>query len=98
MVKAFMAKTVEEAGFHTLGKIFHQYEPAGVTGIILLSESHMSVHTWPEHNFLAVDIFTCSGDDDPEKALDILSSFIKPRFVEKKVLDRSITKNVLPDK
>ncbi len=40
----------------------HQFEPHGVTAVGLLSESHFSVHTWPEHGYVAIDIFTCGGD------------------------------------
>jgi len=47
---------------------FHRYEPQGVTGVCLVSESHLSIHTWPEYNFAAVDIFMCGREGDPEKA------------------------------
>jgi S-adenosylmethionine decarboxylase len=42
---------------------FKQFEPAGVTGFILLEESHISIHTWPEHNFAAIDVFSCQPFD-----------------------------------
>ena len=54
-------------GITILGDKFHKFEPHGVSGVILLSESHVSIHTWPEEGYAALDIFTCGefkiGDD-----------------------------------
>ncbi|MBU2994883.1 adenosylmethionine decarboxylase [Cellulophaga baltica] len=46
-----------------LNEAFKQFEPIGVTGFILLAESHISIHTWPEHNYAAVDVFSCKNFD-----------------------------------
>ena len=46
-----------------LGQKYKQFDPIGVTGILLLSESHMSIHTWPEHRYAAIDIFSCKELD-----------------------------------
>ena len=51
---------------------FHQFSPQGVSGMILIAESHLSVHTWPENGFVAVDIFTCGEDMKPEIAVKVL--------------------------
>ena len=51
---------------------FHQFPPHGVSGIILIAESHISVHTWPENGFVAVDIFTSGDTMRPEIAIEIL--------------------------
>ncbi|MCP4711787.1 MAG: adenosylmethionine decarboxylase [Planctomycetes bacterium] len=50
----------------------HKFEPQGVTAIGLLAESHISIHTWPEQNYAAVDIFTCGDSADPEPACEYL--------------------------
>ncbi len=42
-----------------VGDVFHQFAPSGVTGVVLLAESHLSVHTWPELRFAAVDVYVC---------------------------------------
>ena len=57
------------AGATVLNYQWHQFEPHGVTALVLLSESHLSIHTWPEKGSAAVDVFTC-GDAKPRKALD----------------------------
>lgn len=68
-----------EAGKATLLNIhlhhFSDYD--GVTGVAILAESHISIHTWPEHNYAAIDIFMC-GDSDPEKALGVLYTAFDP--------------------
>jgi S-adenosylmethionine decarboxylase len=51
---------------------FHQFSPHGVSGVILIAESHISVHTWPENGFVAVDIFTSGQRMKPEVAIQIL--------------------------
>jgi S-adenosylmethionine decarboxylase len=44
-----------------IGRIFHRFSPHGVSGVILISESHFSLHTWPEYGYVAIDLFTCSA-------------------------------------
>ena len=57
-------KSVKESGATEVGRVFHNFSPEGVSGVILISESHFSIHTWPEHNYAAVDLFTCSTTAD----------------------------------
>jgi S-adenosylmethionine decarboxylase proenzyme len=58
-------------GAQVISAAFHQFAPHGVTGVLLLAESHVSVHTWPEHGYAAIDLFTC-GAGDPKQALPLL--------------------------
>lgn len=60
-----------------LQSYFHEFEPQGITGFIALAESHISIHTWPEHNYAAIDIFMC-GNKDPYVALRYLLDAFKP--------------------
>ena len=64
-VKTVLNSIVEELQLSKVNESFKQFEPIGVTGFILLEESHVSIHTWPEHAYAAVDIFTC-GEIDME--------------------------------
>ncbi|MFC1679558.1 adenosylmethionine decarboxylase [Elusimicrobiota bacterium] len=52
--------------------VFREFKPHGVSGMVVISESHMAVHTWPEHDFASVDVFTCGRKVRPEKALPVL--------------------------
>lgn len=51
---------------------FHRFEPHGVSGVVVIAESHISIHTWPEHRYAAVDIFTCGPHMQPELGIQVL--------------------------
>lgn len=59
-----------------LGELSHKFDPQGVTALVLLAESHISIHTWPESGYAAVDVFTCGEHTLPEAA----SRFLAQRF------------------
>ncbi len=62
-----------------LNQVSHRFEPQGVTSIGLLAESHISIHTWPEHGYVAADIFTCGETAQPEAACRFLVEFFEAR-------------------
>jgi S-adenosylmethionine decarboxylase len=62
-VAAHMRMAAARVGATVMAEAFHRYEPQGVSGTLLIAESHLSVHTWPEARYVAVDIFTCGGLD-----------------------------------
>jgi S-adenosylmethionine decarboxylase proenzyme len=61
-----------DCGAVVLGDSFHHFSPQGVSGVVIIAESHLSVHTWPEHGYAAVDVFTCGTTVNPEKAAEVL--------------------------
>ena len=61
-LEKLMRVSVKESGATEIGHVFHEFSPHGVSGVVLISESHFSVHTWPEHDYAAVDLFTCNPD------------------------------------
>jgi S-adenosylmethionine decarboxylase len=67
-------RAARESKATLVGEDFHQFEPEGVSGVILIAESHLSVHTWPEDGFAAVDIFTCGEEMDAEVAIAVLKA------------------------
>lgn len=68
-----MDEVVRRLGLHEVARAFHQFEPEGVTGVIVLSESHFSAHTYPENDRVYVDLFCCSKDFSPEEAASVIS-------------------------
>ena len=74
--EAFLRDTItaaaKRAGATLLNLITHAFEPQGVTGLALLAESHISIHTWPESGYAAVDVFTCGDHTMPERACAVL--------------------------
>lgn len=67
-----MLEAAKAAGATVLRHHFHQFNPEGVTGVVILAESHIAIHTWPQHAFAAVDIFTCGDTARPGTALESL--------------------------
>lgn len=61
-----------EAGATVLGESFHQFNPRGVSGVVIIAESHLCIHTWPEYGYAAVDIFTCGNSVQPKEAAEML--------------------------
>lgn len=81
-------KAAKLAGATIVNTNFHKFSPQGVTGILLVEESHFSIHTWPEHNYAAVDLFTCSDSMNYQLALDEIFSELECQSNDIKVIDR----------
>lgn len=60
----------------------YPFSPVGVTGMAIVSESHLVIHTWPEYGYAAVDLFTCGARRDPENAVPILRHYFQPDRVQ----------------
>lgn len=87
-IEQALRSAAEHAGATVLEVILHDFQSNnGITGIALLAESHISVHSWPEHDYIAFDIFMC-GDANPEVALQWLTEFFKPVRVASQLIDR----------
>ncbi|HZK12219.1 MAG TPA: adenosylmethionine decarboxylase [Atribacterota bacterium] len=71
-IEKLLLKSVKISGATALNSTFHKFSPHGVSGIVVISESHFSIHTWPEYGYCALDIFTCGTEIKSEKALDFL--------------------------
>lgn len=89
-IKKILIGAVKESKNTPLEVAIHKFSPQGATGVILLAESHLSIHTWPEINYVAIDIFTCGEKANPHKALDYLKKKFKPKKVEVKTIKRGI--------
>jgi S-adenosylmethionine decarboxylase len=82
LIDAALRKAAIIAGATILHSHFHHFTPnGGVSGVVVLAESHISIHTWPERNFAAVDIFMC-GSCDPHLAIPVLKQAFTPQRVE----------------
>lgn len=86
-VRPALLKAAELSEATVVEHCFKQYEPHGVTGVILISESHFSVHTWPEDEFVCFDILTC-GEMYPQRAVDYLRQAFAARDVRTQVIAR----------
>lgn len=69
---------VETAGATLLHIHLHRFEPNGISGVAVLAESHISIHSWPENGYAALDVFMC-GDAEPEKCVPVLQRAFNPK-------------------
>lgn len=72
-----------------IDSVFHHFNPWGVSGAVIIAESHLTIHTWPEYGFAAADFFTC-GDIDPWKSLNHLKTVLKAEISESVEISRGI--------
>jgi len=72
-----MVEAAKVARCHVIKDVFHKFSPHGVSGVVVVSESHLAIHTWPEHGYAAVDLFTCGDQGDPWVAYEYLAKGLK---------------------
>lgn len=89
-VQETLLTAARTAGATIIGQTFHKFSPQGVTGVVAIAESHLCIHTWPEHGYAAVDIFTCGEAFRPEMAADYLARAFKCQSPVKTVIKRGI--------
>jgi len=87
-VRRILIEAARAANNTPLEISIHKFSPQGLTGVILLAESHIAIHSWPEFDYLAIDIFTCGEKSMPYKALDYLKKEFRPKKVEVRELKR----------
>ncbi|MCL6003650.1 MAG: adenosylmethionine decarboxylase [Thermoplasmatales archaeon] len=85
-----MESAVKYGRLTKIRSYYHQFSPSGVSGIILLAESHLSFHTWPEYGLVALDIFTCGPTENAESALEYILGKLTPSSIEYKRIERGL--------
>ena len=90
LLQEYMVEAAEACGATVLSMQSRQFEPQGATVLVLLSESHLSIHTYPERGFAAIDCYTCGEWVDPQLAVDYLVSVLKPEKTFAKKLVRGM--------
>ena len=79
-IRGILLRAAKSSGSTVIRSYFHRLHPGGITGFLLLKESHISIHTWPEYGYAALDFFTC-GRADSYKALEEVEKAFQPRSV-----------------
>ena len=72
LIREVILKAAIDCGAVILGSSFHRFSPQGVSGVVVIAESHISIHTWPEYGYAAADVFTCGTSVNPEIAAQVL--------------------------
>ncbi len=79
-----------------VGEAYHRFEPDGVTGVVLIAESHLSIHTWPARGYVAVDIFTCGGLD-PRPGCELLAKAVGAESLRYQEIVRGLPEEIADD-
>lgn len=89
-VEKILVKAAKKARATIVNSMFHTFNPHGVSGVVVIAESHISVHTWPEYNFVSLDIYTCGNKVEPWKAFDVLREGFKAGYHTSSELRRGL--------
>ncbi len=88
-IEKVMVEAVDISGATLIQPLFHQFTPYGVSGVCVVAESHFAIHTWPEHRYAAVDLFSC-GDFDYRAAMEHIASCLKSATWKASLVERGI--------
>lgn len=87
-LERLLAEACREAGATVLQSLLHRFSPQGVSGIVVISESHVAVHTWPEHAYAAIDLFTCGDPGVATRIEEHLHRSLQPGSSSDLTIDR----------
>jgi len=90
VIKKNMIKAGKIGELSIIKKCFHQFKPYGVSGVLVLKESHFTIHTWYEHNYASVDLYLCDQSVDVAIIIDYLRTAFNSSSVQTKLIDRGI--------
>ena len=98
-IMGVLKEALAQAGFHSIGSLEHHFveRGSGFTGMVLLAESHAAVHTYPERQYLALDVFAC-GNIDPSSVMNALVSELGPEAVDVRTLTRTSRASIPADR
>jgi S-adenosylmethionine decarboxylase len=94
LLRNAMRQAAVTAGATVITDVFHEFNPHGISGVVVIAESHLAIHTWPEFKFAAVDLFTCGEDITPDEAMKYLQEQLRAAHfsvieLKRGVLDRT---------
>lgn len=93
-VGAAMREAAVQSEATVVAQSFHEFKPYGVSGAVIIQESHYTIHTWPEHGYAAVDLFYCGGTVKVHKAIEVLRERFQPQRLKFLVVRRGIESEV----
>ncbi len=89
-IREIFVSAALSAGAEVRETAFHRFSPQGVSGVVVISESHLAIHTWPELGYAAVDVFTCGDRVDPWVALDAVVKSLNAEDVQASEFKRGV--------
>ena len=89
-IKEVMIEAGEIGNFNVVESCFHQFKPYGVSGVLVLAESHFTIHTWPEHQYAAIDIFLCDTNINIENVVKYLCDIFSTNNYKMRTINRGV--------
>ncbi|MFS8500776.1 MAG: adenosylmethionine decarboxylase [Caldicoprobacter sp.] len=89
-VEKMMTEAALQAGAEVREVTFHQFAPQGVSGVVIVSESHLAIHTFPEHGYASIDVFTCGKRIDPKKAASLIAQKLEANKIYEMNVERGL--------
>jgi S-adenosylmethionine decarboxylase len=90
----YLEKTFVDAALHSGAEVrevaFHKFAPQGVSGVVIISESHLTIHSFPEHGYASIDVYTCGDRIDPNVAAKFISEALEAETCENVELPRGM--------
>ena len=87
-VKTTLVEAARAAGATLVETLFHKFSPWGISGVVVIAESHLAIHIWPENRYAAIDVFTCGEN----VRMDVASAFLKRAFHSKRAVQKSFSR------
>lgn len=91
-IESSLINATEASNATIISHNFHKFSPYGVSGVVVIAESHVAIHTWPEYNYAAVDIFTCGDSIDPWVIQEHLKEYLESKNVSSMEMKRGLFK------
>lgn len=76
LLEQSLVEAATDAGATVVDSVFHQFNPYGISGAVIIAESHVAIHTWPEYRYAALDVFTCGTDINPHRIADMVKNVL----------------------
>lgn len=89
-IQEAMIEAAKIANATIVADVFHEFNPFGISGVVVIAESHMAIHSWPEYLCASVDIFTCSPAMRPDEAIEFLKRVFGAKRVEIQKVERGL--------
>lgn len=97
IIETVMLSAAEAANATIVAHKFHQFAPQGVSGAVIVAESHFAIHTWPEYNYCHVDIFTCGEHTDNAAALEVIKNGLSAKKYKSTSLTASTYQEIIQE-
>lgn len=94
LIREILLEGVRRSRATVISDTFHTFSPHGVSGVIVIAESHVTIHTWPEHGYAAIDIFTCGETIDPW----VIQKYLERHFRARNVSSMELKRGLFPER